>query len=231
LREINDHNSDELEGVSLHLSISIPYTSSMEEEPADVCGRREGCFIDHRSPAFSFRGALKGLRMKAVSGIIHEPGLSVASLPLSKIKLDVGYDLASCQLAEDLCHSSSDKPPTPSSSKVELVRRKEIRLELPELASKPDDDFEEYTQLVRSRLHINLSTQWLPLSSIKSEEDEGLHFPRHAGRLRALLLRELEREKVSVSPDLVDPFISTEPVMRLSLPDSTYYNVSKSSRM
>ncbi|KAI6785249.1 uncharacterized protein J7T54_006891 [Emericellopsis cladophorae] len=197
------------------------------EEAADAYGRREGYFIDHQSHAFSFKEALRILQLKATSGIIHQPDLTAASFPLTKIKFGSGDDPVACRRAEDLCRTASNKRPMLFLSEFSFVRDSDIRLELPELTSNPDGDVEEYVRMVRSRLASNLSTQWLPLSPTKVEKDEGLQFPKHASRLRALLLRELDCERVPDSGESVLLDDPEHPSILGQLPN-TYVNGHRS---
>lgn len=86
-------------------------------------------------------------------------------------------------------------------STTALLKDLQLPLELTELDSDHVNDMKEYINTVHSRSFCNMSEQWLPLRPTKDDKGEGLSFPPHSGRLRSLLLRELDSERISITQE------------------------------
>lgn len=171
------------------------------EETADAYARHEGCFQSHQRRPFRFRDAIKDMRLSLqptdAHGLVHQSGLNAVCLPDPVIDTDEFY-LASTEQALD---SSCD--PIDQTSRFFLLadhlKELQLPLELVQLDSDPAEDETEYLETIISRRTCNMSQQWLPLTPMNDRWDEGLQFPPGSGKLHSLLLREIDREKVSVS--------------------------------
>ena len=80
------------------------------------------------------------------------------------------------------------------------LRELNLPLELVELDSDLQADMGSYREEINSRYSCDLSSQWLPMSSVRVDKNEGLSFPASFEKFRSLLLREIELEGIP-TPD------------------------------
>ena len=174
-------------------------------ETPDGYGRREECFRDFQANPFRFQDCVEGIQLLSdpvdAQGLILQPGLQTARLPNPSIEPDT-LDCADTDTrALEYCGSPErcTGEVSPFFSITALLKDLQLPLELIELDSNPADDMREYLNTVYARLSCNPFEQWLPLSPTRDGKDEGLLFPPKSGRLRSLLLRELDCESVSIT--------------------------------
>ena len=199
-----------------------------EAETADQYGRLECCFSDHRKPPFCFHHHLPDLRQSAWLGgqncLIDEPGLTTSHLRVSETQFDSIDDFPDISDYSSLLetHSSST-----SSSLLNTTVIQDLKLPAEELVlpSNPKLDLSNYYHDIAATRELRLSDQWLPLCRLQDEKDEGLQFPLKSGRLRLLLLRELDRETVSKSVQ------AAEALDRFDLFESSAIDETLSSRI
>lgn len=177
------------------------------ETSADVYGRREECFHDFQDKPFRFQDCVEGIQLLSdpvdAQGLILQPGLQTARLPNPSI----GPDTFDCEdtntRALEYCGSPEKCTGefSPFFSITALLEDLQLPLELIELDSNPADDMREYLNTVYARSSCDPFEQWLPLSPTRDDKDEGLLFPPKLGRLRSLLLRELDCESISITQE------------------------------
>ncbi|KAL7819856.1 hypothetical protein V8C26DRAFT_419515 [Trichoderma gracile] len=160
-------------------------------ETADEYGRREKCFINHRRHPFTFQSHLSSIQStkEAVEkdGLVAQAGLRTAALPKPQSTEEI--------LEQDECHSNDLErflEESPSKPSLSYSGNPLTDLYLPvgelDLGSCPEKDLQGYLQ-----------QQWLPLSQIRTERDEGLDFPHELERLWAQLHREYDVDRPILS--------------------------------
>ncbi len=171
-------------------------------DTADAYGRREGCFLDSQQQLFSdcLRGIQETYHNNDEESTLHQPKLRAARLPIPTIKPD-GFKTSEESI--DLLNAVIEPDPEigttefPICSTTSLLRDLQLPLEVIDLGPDPIQDLKEYTNIVNSRLYPNALQQWLPISPTDDERDEGMCFPMETAKLRSLLVRELELERIA----------------------------------
>jgi hypothetical protein len=158
------------------------------------------CFYNHQSAPYRFRDIVGQLRETAelakANGLIDQPGLTAAPLPRTKIALEPFLDDESYEIPID---------PKVSASSVFrfLGQTKSLRLpsEIIDTGYDLQKELSQYLQDIQIASSCNILTQWLPLSYVIAEKDEGLGFPSTVSRWQTLALRELEGDE----PTFMEP--------------------------
>lgn len=180
-------------------------------DTAAVYGRREGCFRDFQKKPFRFHDCAKGVRLLSdlvdSHGLIPQSGLQSTRLPNPSIDFDT-FDFFpdTERRVHELCGSPQrcTQELSPFFSTTAILKDLRLPLELIELSSDPVYDMSEYLNTVHAASFCNAFDQWLPLSPTREDKNEGLSFPPNSGRLRSMLLRELDRERVSAAQGALD---------------------------
>lgn len=169
--------------------------------------RRDGCRVgppadDWRTPR-TLEQFLPSLDIYAShrdsQGLVTQEGLRTAPLPLVQIdtdtgQVDTGDDVARYQefLQEALGDASLFSPqPSPDN-------HFSVSLETSDLEPGLDANLQGHLSEIERVMSGDLSRQWLPLCRTE-DRDQGLEFPPEFEKTRALLLRELEREQITLS--------------------------------
>ncbi|KAF5625376.1 hypothetical protein F52700_9095 [Fusarium sp. NRRL 52700] len=152
------------------------------------------CFYNHQGAPYRLRDIVRQLRETVApakaNGIIDQPGLTAASLPLTKIALEPFLDDESYEIPID--------PEVPASSVFRFLgQTKSLRLPSESIDTGYDlqKELSQYVQDIQMASSCNILTQWLPLSYVSAEKDEGLVFPSTVSRWQTLALRELEGDE------------------------------------
>ncbi|KAF4952144.1 hypothetical protein FGADI_6940 [Fusarium gaditjirri] len=152
------------------------------------------CFYNHQGAPYRFRDVVRQLRETAepakADGLIDQPGLTATPLPCTKIALEPFLDDESYEIPTD---------PEVSASSVFRFLGQTKGLRLPSDIMDTGDDLQkelsQYLQDIQIASSGNILTQWLPLSYVSAEKDEGLEFPSTVSRWQTLALRELEGDE------------------------------------
>ncbi|EWY96645.1 hypothetical protein FOYG_05276 [Fusarium oxysporum NRRL 32931] len=152
------------------------------------------CFYNHQGAPYRFRDIVRQLRETAqlakANGLIDQPGLTAAPLPRTKIALEPFLDDESYEIPID---------PRVSASSVFrfLGQTKSLRLpsEIIDTGYDLQKELSQYLQDIQIASSCNILSQWLPLSYVTAEKDEGLGFPSTVSRWQTLALRELEGDE------------------------------------
>ncbi|KAF5547877.1 hypothetical protein FPHYL_10094 [Fusarium phyllophilum] len=156
------------------------------------------CFHNHQGAPYRFRDIVRQLRETAEpakeNGLIDQPGLTAAPLPRTKIALEPSLDDGSYQIPMDT------KVPTSSVFRF-LGQTKSLRLPSESIDTGYDlqKELSQYLQDIQIASSCNILTQWLPLTYVSAEKDEGLGFPSTISRWQTLALRELEGDEPTVT--------------------------------
>ncbi|KAF5596134.1 uncharacterized protein FSUBG_8940 [Fusarium subglutinans] len=152
------------------------------------------CFHNHQDAPYRFRDIVRQLRETAESanenGLIDQAGLTVAPLPRTKIALEPFLDDESYEIPID--------PKVPASSVFRFLgQTKSLRLPSESVDTGYDlqKELSQYLQDIQIASSCNILTQWLPLTYVSAEKDEGLGFPSTISRWKTLALRELEGDE------------------------------------
>ncbi|KAF5022283.1 hypothetical protein F66182_5660 [Fusarium sp. NRRL 66182] len=149
------------------------------------------CFHDHQDAPYRFCDQIHQIRATAeptsADGLVEQPGLTATPLPRAEILLEPRTD-------HEFHTMSVDKSISASSFFSFLPRTKQLRL--PSEAIDPGHDlkkeFEQYLHDIQVAKSCNILAQWLPLSHVITENDEGLEFPSTVLRWQTSALREFE---------------------------------------
>jgi hypothetical protein len=184
--------------------------NATRSDAAAVYGRRERCFQDFQKKPFRFRDCARGVQLLSdlvdTHGLIHQSGLPSARLPNPSVDFDT-FDFPETEhKGHELCDSPQRCFPahSPFFSTTAILQDLHLPLELIELSSDPVGDMSEYLNTVHAAYFCNAFDQWLPLSPTREDKNEGLSFPPNSGRLRSMLLRELDRERISATQGALD---------------------------
>ncbi|KAI7770717.1 hypothetical protein LZL87_004504 [Fusarium oxysporum] len=149
------------------------------------------CFYNHQGSPYRFRDIVRQLRETAepatADGLINQPGLSATPLPRTKITLEPFLNYESYGIPMD--------PEVSASSVFQFLgQTKGFRLPSEIIDTEYDlqKELSQYLQDIQIASSCNILTQWLPLSYVSVEKDEGLRFPSTVSRWQTLALRELE---------------------------------------
>ncbi|KAH7167748.1 hypothetical protein DER46DRAFT_682903 [Fusarium sp. MPI-SDFR-AT-0072] len=149
------------------------------------------CFYNHQGSPYRFRDIVRQLRETAepatADGLINQPGLSATPLPRTKITLEPFLNYESYGIPMD--------PEVSASSVFQFLgQTKGFRLPSEIIDTEYDlqKELSQYLQDIQIASSCNILTQWLPLSYVSVEKDEGLGFPSTVSRWQTLALRELE---------------------------------------
>ncbi|KAK7427475.1 hypothetical protein QQZ08_006081 [Neonectria magnoliae] len=159
------------------------------------------CFHDYKGPPYRFHDQIADLQ-KTVhqadsDGLVPQPGLRAIRLSFSEINLDV-------DAPEEGLRSFSSPPISPLVSFNDLAAFRVLR----ELRISPEPldvehnikkELQQYLDGIRSEQSCNILNEWLPLSPVDIDRDEGLEFSSASSRWQKLALRELERETIAIS--------------------------------
>ncbi|KAF5713380.1 hypothetical protein FMUND_7991 [Fusarium mundagurra] len=152
------------------------------------------CFHNHQGAPYRFRDIVRQLRETTEpakeNGLIDQAGLTAAPLPRTKIALEPFLDAESYETPID--------PKVPSSSVFRFLgQTKSLRLPSENIDTGYDleKELSQYLQDIQIASSCNILTQWLPLSYVSTEKDEGLGFPSTISRWKTLALRELEGDE------------------------------------
>ncbi|KAF4444682.1 hypothetical protein FACUT_459 [Fusarium acutatum] len=152
------------------------------------------CFHNHQGAPYRFRDIVRQIRETAEpakeNGLIDQPGLTAAPLPRTKIALEPFLDNESYEIPID--------PKVPASSVFRFLgQTKSLRLSSESIDTGYDlqKELSQYLQDIQIASSCNILTQWLPLSHVSTEKDEGLGFPSTISRWQTLALRELEGDE------------------------------------
>ncbi|KAF5548993.1 hypothetical protein FNAPI_8142 [Fusarium napiforme] len=152
------------------------------------------CFHNHQGAPYRFRDIVRQLRESAEpakeNGLVDQPGLTAAPLPRTKIALE--------PFLEDESYDIPIDPKVPASSVFRFLgQTKSLRLpsESIDTGHNLQKELSQYLQDIRIASSCNILTQWLPLTYVSTEKDEGLVFPSTISRWQTLALRELEGDE------------------------------------
>ncbi|KAF4460071.1 hypothetical protein FALBO_13158 [Fusarium albosuccineum] len=167
----------------------------------------EGCFYHHRDAPYRFQDQLHQLQTTRLpvetDGLVHQPGLVDTPLSHPRIQLD---SPPADHYEDSLLIDDIVPRPTVSSSERN-IRQLRFPRETLDLGHNLDQDFRKYMNDVHEKRSCNIFGEWLPLSPVNNNRDEGIEFPYTTSRWQLLALRELERESISISekalPDLL----------------------------
>lgn len=174
-------------------------------DTADAYGREEGCFQDYRKGPFCFQNYIADFQDTCepvdAQGLVTQFGLQPALLPNPSIEVgEIELEGADDAIMESKEIPASSAIQTPSFwASTSFYKELQLPLEVPDLGSDPKEDLKDYLHAVARRLSSNVFDQWLPLSPTRDSKDEGLSLPPRSDRLHALLERELNTERISVS--------------------------------
>ncbi|KLO98001.1 uncharacterized protein FFB20_11330 [Fusarium fujikuroi] len=176
------------------------------------------CFHNHHGAPYRFRDIVKQLRETAepakANGLIDQPGLTAAPLPLTKITLEPFLDDESYEIPID--------PKVPASSVFRFLgQTKSPRLPSESIDTGHDlqKELSQYRQDIQIASSCNILTQWLPLSYVSVEKDEGLGFPSTISRWQTLALRELEGDEPSFTESDHDSLYTQQTPNQACTPD------------
>ncbi|KAF5681637.1 hypothetical protein FDENT_8004 [Fusarium denticulatum] len=152
------------------------------------------CFHNHQGAPYRFRDIARQLRETTEpakeNGLVDQPGLTAAPLPRTKIALEPFLEDESYDIPIDL--------KVPSSSVFRFLgQTKSLRLPSESIDTGYDlqKELPQYLRDIQIASSCNILTQWLPLTYVSAEKDEGLGFPSIISRWQALALRELEGDE------------------------------------
>jgi hypothetical protein len=152
------------------------------------------CFHNHQGAPYRFRDIVRQLRETAEpakeNGLVDQPGLTAAALPRTKIALE--------PFLEDESYDIPIDPEFPASSVFRFLgQTKSLRLPSESIDTGHDlqKELSQYLQDIQVASSCNILTQWLPLTYVSAEKDEGLGFPSTVSRWQTLALRELEGDE------------------------------------
>ncbi|KAF7544228.1 hypothetical protein G7046_g9826 [Stylonectria norvegica] len=163
--------------------------------------RSQLCFHDHQGAPFRFRDQISQLQTTIQpvqsDGLIHQSGLTTASLPFPVIDLDPTGE--SDQLPTGF-HPSSPEPVFDSFMFTDLGGLSNLRIpsESLDLGVDLKQEFRQYLTEIHMKSTCNLSNEWLPLSPVDISKDEGLSLSSTSSRWQSLALRELEHGTLEV---------------------------------
>ncbi|KAH7134373.1 hypothetical protein EDB81DRAFT_97044 [Dactylonectria macrodidyma] len=162
--------------------------------------RAHQCFLDHQGPPFQFHDHIRDIqktsqRVKS-DGLVHQPGLVNKRLPLPVVDLELD---APVQISTRSCSPPLD-PLQSLISPATFRVLSDLRLspEPLDLGYDIEKDFQQYLENIRSKRFCNIFNEWLPLSPVNVDKDEGLRFPSASDRWQKLALREIDRETLNV---------------------------------
>ncbi|KAH6895728.1 hypothetical protein B0T10DRAFT_545375 [Thelonectria olida] len=170
-------------------------------ETAVDYAQAQKCFCDYQDAPYRFRDQIRHLKgtiqQVEPDGMVHQPGLSAASFPLKKINLDIDSE-------PEQVSATSSSPPLPSFSfslNDGLAALTKLRLppEPLDLGHDLTKDVQQYLNDISLRGSCNILNEWLPLSPVNVNKDEGIVFSPASSRWQMLVQRELGRESFDVS--------------------------------
>lgn len=132
-------------------------------------------------------------------GLIHQPGLVATHLPFPEIDLDL-IDGPEPMLASPC----SPPDPTISASFIDAAafrafRELRISPEPLDLGFDIKKDTQKFLDDIYSKRFCNVLNEWLPLSPVDIDKDQGLEFSSASSRWQMLALREINRKNIEVS--------------------------------
>ncbi|EWG45427.1 hypothetical protein FVEG_06223 [Fusarium verticillioides 7600] len=152
------------------------------------------CFHNHQGAPYRFRDLVRQLRETAEpakeNGLVDQPGLTAAPLPRTKIALEPFLEEESYDIPID--------PKVPASSVFRFLgQTKGLRLPSESMYTGHDlqTELSQYLQDIQIASSCNILTEWIPLTYVSAEKDEGLGFPSTVSRWKTLALRELEGDE------------------------------------
>ncbi|KAK5987971.1 hypothetical protein PT974_12107 [Cladobotryum mycophilum] len=173
-------------------------------ETADEYGRREKCLRNHRRRPFCFEACIPylqdAIQPTGKDRLVDQPGLRVFTPPQPNVILD-SFDFRDAVVERFMAlpqDPSLMNPPLIAG--LDIYKDLLIPVESLDLGSNHEFDTRQYSKEVSAKRFSNPFDQWLPLSSVIVERDEGLPFPSHSSRLQSLLQREVDRER-PISPN------------------------------
>ncbi|KAI8723332.1 hypothetical protein NCS52_00189000 [Fusarium sp. LHS14.1] len=157
---------------------------------------KHGCFLRYRDAPYRFEDQLHQLQTTLhpveSDGLVHEPGLIDIPLPHPNIQLQPPSDGETYSLPVD--------PPVPSTALFAFLgQTKQLRLssETLDTGHNLEKDLEQYLADIYNKSFCDILSEWLPLSPVNIDNDEGLDFPSTTIRWKLLADRELELEAIS----------------------------------
>jgi hypothetical protein len=171
---------------------------SNELETADEYGRYEGCFRDHRAAPFRLSYHLPHLQQtllpKDADGFVRQECLHrgrITAQPVDFRQDCIAYssNIFLCSLSESV--NNLEPLWLPLSTKRLKLTSDDL-----DIGSDPSVDYKYHLRGIAAKCSTDLRNQWLPLISVRTDNDEGLEFPPNAARLRLLMQREVDRECV-----------------------------------
>ncbi|KAF5599399.1 hypothetical protein FPANT_3451 [Fusarium pseudoanthophilum] len=172
---------------------SITSSTARSREVVDYAIENQ-CFHNHHGAPYRFRDIVRQLRETAEpakeNGLVDQPGLTAAPLPRTKIALE--------PFLEDESYDIPVDPKVPASSVFRFLdQTKSLRLPSETIDTGHDlqKELSQYLQDIQIASSCNILTQWLPLTYVSAEKDEGLGFPSTISRWQTLALRELEGDE------------------------------------
>ncbi|KAH8736539.1 hypothetical protein BGZ61DRAFT_341108 [Ilyonectria robusta] len=177
--------------------------SDAESRSAAEYALAQQCFRDHRGAPYRFQDQIRDMRetiqQVESDGLIHQPGLVATHLPFTEIDLDL-IDGPEPMLASPC----SPPDPTISASFIDpaafrTFRELRISPEPLDLGFDIKKDTQQFLDDIYSKRFCNVLNEWLPLSPVNTDKDQGLEFSSASSRWQMLALREINRKNIEVS--------------------------------
>ncbi|CAM1511684.1 Fc.00g091970.m01.CDS01 [Cosmosporella sp. VM-42] len=176
-----------------------------DQGTAAAYARNQRCFHDHQTAPFRFRDQLRQIQSTIQpvqsDGLILQPGLVAVSLPAPDLNFD-SVDESDELLTDPYSYLEDSAPPTVRSLlHVPCLNTKYLPRETLDLGYDFMKDIQQYSNNIRSKRGCNISEEWLPLSPINIEKDEGLPFSSASSRWQSLALHALDHEEIETSDE------------------------------
>ncbi|KAI9158254.1 hypothetical protein HJFPF1_06246 [Paramyrothecium foliicola] len=176
----------------------------MDVETADEYARIEGCFRDYTAAPFCLHNHLSQLRLTRLptdwDGLVHQEGLHRARLVGRPVDLEDDLILKGRE-QEILSVLSRDDLQSYGMWQFWSLQALKLPCDELDLGSNLVADCDEYIEEVMTKSSIDILSEWLPLTHVRTDFDEGLAFPPTLGRLSMLMQREAECESLSLSQE------------------------------
>lgn len=171
-------------------------------ETAAEYAQAEQCFYDYKGPPYRLQDQVHDIEATILKveadGFIRQPGILAVPLPLKDIDLENNSEFD--QVA-------ADSSPSPSISvsgdflfnSLTPLRHLRLPSEPLDLGYNTTKDVQQYINEISLKSSSNILHEWLPLSSVNINNDEGIDFPPASARWQKLVEREVGRESLILS--------------------------------
>ncbi|KAI5463858.1 hypothetical protein BGZ63DRAFT_442570 [Mariannaea sp. PMI_226] len=183
--------------------MSVPVHPFPGDETAAEYAQAHQCFQDYQDFPYRFQDQTWHLKdtiqQVGSDGLVHQAGLSTASFPQTTIELEIENGLGHAPS----CISSPSSQTAFPVFMGDLTTQKGLRIpsESLDLGYGIKTDIKQYLEQICLKSSCNILNEWLPLTPVNIDNDEGELFSAASSRWQKLARRELERETFEVTAE------------------------------